>query len=90
MRLSRPSTAYGHPIPPPVDVLDDYHHPGQDLGEPILLSSGYRGEPVKKDLICGMDVDERTALSSIINGKPYYFSSAGCQANGEADPELLL
>lgn len=39
-----------------------------------------------KDPICGMEVDERTALSSTVNGKRYYFCSPGCKAKFDADP----
>jgi len=34
---------------------------------------------VKKDPICSMEVDEKTALSSECDGKIYYFCSEGCR-----------
>jgi YHS domain-containing protein len=31
-----------------------------------------------KDPICGMEVDEKTAIKRVIGGKPYYFCSQSC------------
>ena len=40
-----------------------------------------------KDVICGMEVDEkRAAGKSEYEGRPYYFCSPGCQQRFEADP----
>mgnify|MGYP003407806429 FL=1 len=38
------------------------------------------------DPVCGMQVDPKTALSAVHDGKTYYFCSAGCRAQFEATP----
>lgn len=44
-----------------------------------------------KDLVCNMDVDEKTAkYKTIYNGKYYYFCAAGCKKAFEADPKKYL
>ncbi len=44
-----------------------------------------------KDLVCGMDVDEKTAkYKSIYQGKYYYFCAAGCKKSFEADPKKFI
>lgn len=40
-----------------------------------------------KDIICGMDVDKRTAIKVSYEGKDFYFCSAGCKAAFEKDPK---
>ncbi|MDZ7341614.1 MAG: YHS domain-containing protein [candidate division KSB1 bacterium] len=40
-----------------------------------------------KDLVCGMDVDKRTAIKVSYEGKEFYFCSAGCKAAFEKDPK---
>lgn len=42
------------------------------------------------DLICGMEVDEKTALSVEHEGKTYYFCSPGCRDKFLAQKGLLL
>ena len=42
-----------------------------------------------KDPVCGMVVDRRTALSSTVGGRTFYFCSPGCQRTFEA-PEAEL
>jgi Cu+-exporting ATPase len=37
-------------------------------------------EHLTRDPICGMTVDERTALSALSGGKRFYFCSAKCQS----------
>lgn len=39
-----------------------------------------------KDLVCGMNVDEKKAATAVHDGKTYYFCSAGCQATFERAP----
>jgi P-type Cu+ transporter len=40
-----------------------------------------------KDVVCGMEVDEaKAAGTSIHGGKTYYFCSAGCKKEFDADP----
>lgn len=40
-----------------------------------------------RDPVCGMTVDPKTAAGSVKhNGKTYYFCSAGCQRQFEANP----
>ncbi|MGD8546266.1 MAG: YHS domain-containing protein [Candidatus Bathyarchaeota archaeon] len=44
-----------------------------------------------KDLICGMDVDEKTAKhKTTYKGKTYYFCAPGCQRAFEENPEKYL
>jgi Cu+-exporting ATPase len=41
-----------------------------------------------KDLVCGMSVDVATAeYRSFLEGKPYYFCSAGCKETFDRDPK---
>lgn len=49
------------------------------------------GSPVRKDPVCGMDVDPRDALhTSSFKGRPYFFCSAACCRAFDADPEKYL
>ena len=47
-----------------------------------------------KDLICGMDVDEKTAegkgLVTEYKGQKYYFCAPGCKFRFEKDPEKYI
>ncbi|MCL5877039.1 MAG: YHS domain-containing protein [Candidatus Bathyarchaeota archaeon] len=44
-----------------------------------------------KDLVCNMDVDERTAKwKTVYKGKTYYFCALGCKKAFEEEPELYL
>lgn len=44
-----------------------------------------------KDLVCGMDVDEKTAKNkSEYKGQTYYFCSPGCKRDFDKDPEKYL
>jgi YHS domain-containing protein len=53
------------------------------------LSKG--GEMMAKDLVCGMDVDEKTAkYKTTYKGKTYYFCAPGCQKTFEANPEKYI
>ena len=41
-----------------------------------------------KDLVCGMDVDEKKAAAkSEYKGKTYYFCALGCKKAFDANPE---
>ena len=41
-----------------------------------------------KDLVCGMDVDEKAAAaSSTYKGKTFYFCAPGCKKEFDANPE---
>ena len=41
-----------------------------------------------KDLVCDMDVDEKTAKwKTVYKGKTYYFCAPGCKKSFEANPE---
>lgn len=43
------------------------------------------------DLVCGMDVDEKTAkYKTTYKGKTYYFCAPGCQKTFETNPEKYL
>lgn len=44
-----------------------------------------------KDLICGMEVDERSAKwSSDYKGKKYYFCALGCKKKFDQDPSKYV
>jgi YHS domain-containing protein len=44
-----------------------------------------------KDLVCGMEVDEKTAAAtSEYRGKTYYFCAPGCKKAFDADPEKYV
>jgi YHS domain-containing protein len=44
-----------------------------------------------KDLVCGMDVDPKTATNkSEYNGKMYYFCSPGCKKDFDKKPEKYI
>ena len=44
-----------------------------------------------KDLVCGMDVDEKTAkYKTIHRGKTYYFCAPGCQKAFEENPQKYI
>lgn len=38
------------------------------------------------DPVCGMNVDETNAVTSVQQGKTYHFCSANCKATFEKDP----
>ena len=49
------------------------------------------GEPMAKDLVCHMDVDEKTAkFKTTYNGKTYYFCAPGCKKAFEANPQKYI
>ena len=39
-----------------------------------------------KDPVCGMNVDEKKAITVVHDGKTYYFCSPACQATFEKNP----
>ncbi|MCX8153231.1 MAG: YHS domain-containing protein [Candidatus Bathyarchaeota archaeon] len=44
-----------------------------------------------KDLVCGMDVDEKTAkYKTTYKGKTYYFCAPGCKKMFEENPEKYV
>ncbi len=44
-----------------------------------------------KDLVCDMDVDEKTAKwKTSYQGKTYYFCAPGCKAEFEANPQKYV
>jgi YHS domain-containing protein len=44
-----------------------------------------------KDLVCNMDVDEKTAkYKTVYKGTTYYFCAPGCKKMFEEEPELYL
>ena len=44
-----------------------------------------------KDLVCGMEVDEKKATAeSEYKGKTYYFCAPGCKKAFDDDPEKYL
>ncbi len=46
---------------------------------------------MEKDLVCGMDVDPKTApAKSIYQGKTYYFCSPGCKQDFDKDPQKYI
>jgi YHS domain-containing protein len=40
-----------------------------------------------KDVVCGMEVDEKKALFVSFNGKKYFFCSKACEEKFSANPE---
>ena len=42
-----------------------------------------------KDLICGMDVDDRRAIRREVEGKTYYFCSEACATIAAQNPRRL-
>jgi YHS domain-containing protein len=42
------------------------------------------------DPVCGMEVDEKHALTSEYDGKIYYFCSPSCKAAFEENPQKYL
>jgi len=44
-----------------------------------------------KDPVCGMQVDERTAMyKTLYGGKTYYFCASTCKAEFEANPRKYV
>ncbi len=44
-----------------------------------------------KDLVCGMEVDEKTApAKSEYKGETYYFCAPGCKREFDKDPEKYV
>ena len=44
-----------------------------------------------KDLVCGMEVDPKTAAATAeYKGQTYYFCAPGCKATFEQDPEKYV
>lgn len=42
---------------------------------------------MERDVVCGMDVDPKTApAKSEYHGKTYYFCAPGCKKDFDADP----
>jgi Cu+-exporting ATPase len=50
-----------------------------------------RQPKMAKDLVCGMDVDEKTApAKSDYKGKTYYFCGPGCKREFDKNPEKYI
>jgi YHS domain-containing protein len=46
---------------------------------------------MEKDLVCGMDVDPKTApAKTVYKGKTYYFCSSGCKADFDKEPDKYI
>lgn len=46
---------------------------------------------MERDPVCGMQVDPKSAAASLDwNGTTYYFCSAGCRRQFEADPAKFV
>ena len=43
-----------------------------------------------KDIVCGMEVNEKKAAKAAYKGKDYYFCSPTCQWAFESNPEQFL
>ncbi len=43
-----------------------------------------------KDVVCGMEVDEKKAIKEVYKGKTYYFCSPSCQWAFKQNPEQFL
>lgn len=49
------------------------------------------GDEMAKDPVCGMNVDEKTAVGTASHkGKTYYFCSSSCKARFEKEPEKYV
>ena len=58
-----------------------------EKGEGIAMQHGAQGTATVKDVVCGMDVDPKTApAKSEFMGKTYYFCSPGCKKTFDANP----
>jgi Cu+-exporting ATPase len=43
------------------------------------------------DPVCGMEVDEKTAVhTSVVDGKTYYFCAPGCKRSFDQDPHKYI
>lgn len=46
---------------------------------------------MERDVVCGMDVDPKTASAkSEYQGKTYYFCAPGCKKDFDADPSKYV
>ncbi len=46
---------------------------------------------MEKDVVCGMDVDPKTATNkSVYQGKTYYFCSPGCKRDFDREPKKYI
>ncbi|MGC8496986.1 MAG: YHS domain-containing protein [Thermoplasmata archaeon] len=43
-----------------------------------------------KDPVCGMEVDEKTAIKTEYDGKKYYFCDESCKTEFEKNPSKYL
>jgi YHS domain-containing protein len=43
-----------------------------------------------KDVVCGMEVEEKKAPKSVYKGRTYYFCSPACKMQFDRDPEQYL
>jgi len=51
------------------------------------VAHGVNGMSIVKDPVCGVSLDEKTAIYKSIHGnRIYYFHSSGCQAEFVRDP----
>jgi len=59
------------------------------LKEKLKPSQG--GEPMAKDVVCGMECDPKSAVAkSVYKGQTYYFCATGCKAAFDKNPERYL
>jgi Cu2+-exporting ATPase len=49
-----------------------------------------KAQPMFKDPVCGMEVDQSTEYRTDHNGKTYYFCSAGCKETFESNPRKYV
>ncbi len=45
---------------------------------------------MEKDLVCGMEIDEKTAVKSERKEKTYYFCSTHCKRNFDSNPKKYV
>jgi Cu+-exporting ATPase len=56
-----------------------------------FLTPAWRIQPMVKDLVCGMDVDEKRARYRPERaGRTYYFCSLRCKDSFDADPKRYI
>jgi YHS domain-containing protein len=61
-------------------------HEGQGMSESREHQDNRIVDVSVKDPVCGMVVDEETAIKRVIGGKTFYFCGPGCKAAFDRDP----
>lgn len=56
----------------------------------VSIQKAERGKKMKKDTVCGMDVDEKKSAKVNYKGKAYYFCSPTCKWAFEKNPKQFI